>query len=131
MTELPDESKPSATPSLPELPAGSVIDRRFEIVLVCGPKGVIVQPGSYRVTTDALKDRDGLLKKQIVALVKARRTANPSVAIEPRVRFLIQAGGDANYWTARTQFLLSGLDWPVSTQVADPDHISLMSTESW
>lgn len=110
---------------------GSIVDRRLEIVLVCGSKGVIVQPGGYRVTADALKDRGGLLKKQIVALVKARRTAEPKAALEPRVRFLVQPGGEKSYWTARSQFLLSGLDWPMSTQVADPDHLSILPSESW
>jgi hypothetical protein len=92
---------------------------------------VIVQPGSYRVTADALKDRDGLLKKQIVALVKAKRSADPKTIIEPKIRFLVQPGGDKTYWAARSQFLLSGLDWPVSTQVADPDHLTIIPSESW
>ena len=119
------------SPSLPEPSPTSVVDRRFEVVVVCGPRGVIVQPGGYRVTADALKDRDGLLKKQMVALVKARRTADPKTIIEPRVRFLVQPGGDKMYWAARSQFLLSGLDWPVSTQVSDPDHPTFLPSESW
>jgi hypothetical protein len=113
------------------LPPTSIIDRRYEIVVVCSSHGVIVQPGAYRVTAAALKDRDGLLKKQIVALVKARRTAEPKVIVEPRVRFLVQAGGEKVYWAARSQFLLSGLDWPMSTQVVDPDHPSIIPSESW
>jgi hypothetical protein len=83
------------------------------------------------VTLDALKKRDGLLKSEIVALVKARRTADPKLTIEPRVRFLVQPGGESTYWTARGQFLLSGLDWPISTQVADPDPLTILPTESW
>ena len=86
---------------MPDVPQTKIVDRRFEIVLVCGPRGVIVQPGTYRVTTDALKDRDGLLKKQIVALVKAKRTADPKITIEPRVRFLVQPGGDQKAATSR------------------------------
>ena len=115
----------------PSVPSPKIIDRRFEIVLVCGPRGVVVQPGSYRVTAEALKDRDGLLKKQMVALVKARRTADPSVIVEPRVRFLIQPGGEKTYFASRSQFLLTGLDWPMSTQVADPDHLSIIPAETW
>ena len=125
----PDGAKRS--PSLPDPSPSSIIDRRFEIVVVCSARGVIVQPGSYRVTADALKDRDGLLKKQIVALVKAKRTADPKTTIEPKVRFLVQPGGDKTYWAARGQFLLSGLDWPVSTHVSDPDHPSILPSESW
>jgi hypothetical protein len=99
--------------------------------VVCNAKGVIVQPGSYRVTSNALKGREGLLKTQIVALVKARRKAEPKSTIEPNVRFLVQPGGEATYWTARSQFLLSGLDWPMSTQVADRDHLTTIPSESW
>ena len=130
----PPSSPPNGTnrsPSLPEVSSPSIVDRRFEMVLVCGPRGVIVQPGGYRVTSEALGDRDGLLKKQMVALVKARRTADPKTIIEPRVKFLVQPGGDKTYWTARSQFLLSGLDWPMSLQVADPDHLGILPSESW
>ena len=116
---------------MPDFSSSSVVDRRFEVVLVCGPRGVIVQPGGYRVTADALNDRDGLMKKQIVALVKAKRTSDPKVVLEPRVRFLVQPGGEKTFWTARSQFLLSGLDWPMTTQVADPDRLSIIPSESW
>jgi hypothetical protein len=116
-------SKPgSGSPTLPDLGSGRIIDRRFEIVVVCGPRGVIVQPGGYRVTAEALKDRDGLLKKQMVALVKTRRAADPKVILEPKVRFLVQSGGSKTY---------SGLDWPMTTQVADPDSLSILPSEGW
>jgi hypothetical protein len=108
-----------------------MVDRNFEIVVVCNQRGVIVQPGAYRVTVDALRSRDGLLKTEIVALVKAKRTANPKLTIEPRVRFLVQPGGESTYWTARSQFLLSGLDWPMTTQVADRDVLTILPSESW
>ena len=129
----PSSPPPGATraPSMPEPSPTAIVDRRFEVVVVCSPRGVIVQPGAYRVTADALKDRDGLFKKQVVALVKARRSADPKTIVEPKVRFLVQPGGDKTYWAARSQFLLSGLDWPVSTQVADPDHPTLLPSESW
>ena len=131
VTPPPGMKPPTGRPK-PSLDRPSlIVDRRFEVVLVCGPRGVIVQPGAYRVTSNALKDRDGLLKKQIVALVKARRSADPSTLIEPRVRFLVQPGGEANYWAARSQFLLSGLDWPVSTQVAEGGHATLFPSEGF
>jgi hypothetical protein len=131
-TDSPPESKPKkGSPALLDPSTSSIVDRRFEVVVVCGPRGVIVQPGGYRVTVDALKDRDGLMKKQIVALVKAKRTADPKVSFEPKIRFLVQPGGDKTFWAARSQFLLSGLNWPMSTQVADPDHVSIIPSESW
>ncbi len=126
---LPPKSRSSL--SIPDLSPGRLVDRTFEVVVVCGPRGVIVQPGGYRATAAALKDRDGLFQKQIVGLVKARRSADPRVVVEPRVRFLVQSGGFETYRVARSQFLLSGLDWPSTTQVADPDRLATLPMEGW
>lgn len=130
-TGSPSSGSGSRSPALPEPEPGRIIDRRFEIVVVCGPRGVIVQPGGYRVTADALKDRAGLLKKQMVALVKARRAADPKVILEPKVRLLVQAGGEKTYGAARSQILLSGLDWPTTIQVAPPDPLAILPSEGW
>jgi hypothetical protein len=129
-TNPPPSSKPAPRPPVSRTNF-KMVDRNFEIVVVCNQRGVIVQPGAYRVTVDALRSRDGLLKTEIVALVKAKRTANPKLTIEPRVRFLVQPGGENTYWTARSQFLLAGLDWPMTTQVADRDVLTILPSESW
>jgi hypothetical protein len=130
-TSPPKSSRPKTPPVLPDSKNFKIVDKSYEIVVVCNARGVIVQPGAYRVTAQALKSRDGLLKTEIVSLVKARRTLDPKQTIEPRVRFLVQPGGEGTYWTARSQFLLSGLDWPISTQVADRDALSVIPSESW
>ena len=111
--------------------SGSIVDKTFEVVVVCGPKGVVVQPGNYRVTADALQDRDGLFKKQVVALVKNRRAADPKTQVEPRIRFLVQPQGFETYKTARSQFFVSGLNWPTTTQVADPDPLAISPGGAW
>ena len=116
---------------LTSFPPEPTPDRGFEIVVVCGPQGVIVQPGNYRVTAEALKDREGLFKKQVVALVKNRRLADPGTPVEPRVRFLVQPRGFETYHEARSQFFVSGLTWPTSTQVADPDPLVIRSRGEW
>ena len=122
----------SAPPNLADwTPPGSIVDRTFEVVVVCGPQGVIVHPGNYRVTVDALKDREGLFKKQVVALVKNRRLVDPKTQVEPRIRFLIQPSGFDTYRLARSQFFVSGLNWPTSTQVADPDPLVIQSRGVW
>ncbi len=122
----------NAPPNLADwTPQGSVVDKTFEIVVVCGPDGVTVQPGNYRVTVDALKDREGLFKKQVVALVKNRRAVDPKTQVEPRVRFLIQPQGFDTYRLARSQFFVSGLSWPTSTQVAAPDPLVIRSRGIW
>ena len=103
----------------------------FELVVVCGPRGLVIQPGAYRVTSDALRNREGLLRSQLIALVKARRNADPRKRVDPKVRFLVEPGGEDNFWEARGQFMLSGLDWPITTQVADPDVLSIQPSGSW
>jgi hypothetical protein len=124
-------ASPSRPSPLPDPSTSSVVDRTFEVVIVCSRRGVIVQPGGYRVTADSLQARDGLLKKQVVGVVKARRAEDPRTKVEPRVRFLVQTGGQLTYWDARGQMLLSGLDWPMTTQVADPDPVALLPSEAW
>jgi len=122
----------NAPPNLADwTPQGSAVDKTFEIVVVCGPDGVTVQPGNYRVTVDALKDREGLFKKQVVALVKNRRAVDLKTQVEPRVRFLIQPQGFDTYRLARSQFFVSGLNWPTSTQVAAPDPLVIRSRGIW
>ncbi len=137
-THLPTPTETAATvrrqarPSVPDWsPSGSIVDKTFEIVVVCEPRGVIVQPGNYRVTADALKDREGLFKKQVVALVKNRRLVDPKIQVEPRIRFLVQPRGFDTYRMARSQFFVSGLNWPTTTQVADPDPLAISPGGVW
>ena len=127
------QTSPNAPPPLmPTLPTldrpGSIVDRTFEVVVVCNPQGVIIQPGTYRITAEALRDREGLFKKEVVALVKARRAANPMIQIEPKIRFLIQPNGYPTYQAARSQFFVSGLTWPTTTELATPDPLAITTS---
>jgi hypothetical protein len=42
------------------------------------------------------------------------------------VRFLVQEDGAANFWEARRQVLFSGLDWPMTLQVAGAQNPRLL-----
>ena len=131
--EIAESVRRQTSPNAPPLPdflhsPGSIVDRTFEVVVVCGPKGVIVQPGTYRITAEALQDREGLFKKQVVALVKARRAADPTLQVEPRVRFLVQPRGYDTYRVARAQFFVSGLTWPTTTELANPDPLAITTS---
>ena len=122
------QTSPHASP-LPTLDGpGSIVDRTFEVVVVCNPQGVIIQPGTYRITAEAIRDREGLFKKEIVALVKARRAANPTIEVEPKIRFLIQPNGYPTYQAVRSQFFVSGLTWPTTTEVATPDPLAITTS---
>ncbi len=132
-TEISESVRRQTNPNAPPPPMpierpGSFIDRTFEVVVVCNPQGVILQPGTYRITAEALKDREGLFKKEVVALVKARRLADPTTQVEPRIRFLIQPRGYETYRLARSQFFLSGLTWPTITELANPDPLAITTS---
>ncbi|WP_435021967.1 hypothetical protein TA3x_002658 [Tundrisphaera sp. TA3] len=110
---------------------GTVVDRPFELVVACGPHGATIHPGGYRVTAQALDSRDGLLIQQLKGLVSEQRHDDPYSRIEPRVRFLVQPGGEATYRSAKGQLWMSGLNWPTNLQVVGPDPVAALPSESW
>jgi hypothetical protein len=105
--------------------------RPFDLVLACGPKGVAVHPGDYRVTKATMKAKDDLLVAQIRAIVRRREQADPEHAIHPSLRYVIEPGGRETYAMARTQVALTGLGWPSTTQVTGGDVFRLFSTDDW
>ncbi|WP_337175449.1 hypothetical protein [Paludisphaera sp.] len=100
----------------------------FEIVVACGRDGVTIQPGSRRITTHALKHRrdEELLVRNLEAEARRRATLDPALRPRPRVKFVVQEDGAANFWEARRQLLFSGLDWPMSLQVAGAQNPRLL-----
>jgi hypothetical protein len=91
-------------------------------VVVCGSQGVLVHPGAYRLSIDALEKSPtqiNTLLKSIVARQQARR---PDVRYRPEVRFLVEGGGQAAYDRARRQLMFSELSgWPVALQIVEGD----------
>jgi hypothetical protein len=123
---LKDFALPPLTP--PDRPTGA-IEVLFPIVVVCRRNDVLLHPGGYRLTTEALRagagrgsSRESLLKRELVALVRRRAQVDPMIRPRPSVKFLVETGGSSTFWTARRQLLFSGLDWPMSLQVAGPQH---------
>jgi hypothetical protein len=106
-------------------------ERALEVVVACGPKGVTVHPGGYRLTTAVLKAEEGRLASTVRTIVAARRAAEPGVSWRPGLRFLVEPGGQATYWSARRQMLWAGVDWPVALQVAEVDAVRTLKWERW
>jgi hypothetical protein len=48
---------------------------------------------------------------------------------EPRIRFLVEPGGERTYREARKQTILAGTGWPVILQVAEADQLNLLPRE--
>lgn len=93
--------------------------RDFEVVVVCDREGVLVQPGMTRLELRRLRGNGSELERRLRAVVLAKKRALPHVDPQPSVRFLIEPGGQEAYWEARRQTLVSGLNWPVTVQVAE------------
>ncbi|WZO97922.1 hypothetical protein EP7_004974 [Isosphaeraceae bacterium EP7] len=105
------EGMDQGSPDLPE--------ESLELVVACGPGGVVIQPGGYRLSNDAMARTPDSLRSFLVSIAAERQRANMGVLLRPGVRFLIEVGGQSTYAKARQQTILSDLDWPISLQVAE------------
>jgi hypothetical protein len=111
----------------------NAVEVPFEIVVVCGPDGLVIHPGGYRITGQSLEfsRKDGLLIQELRAVVRQRATADPALRPQPRVKFLLESGGSETFWAARKQVLFSGLNWPMSLQVTGTQDPHLLGKETW
>ena len=128
-SELKLPPRPKETP-----PMGS-IEVRFEIVVVCRKDGVVLHPGSYRLTSDLLRSpgqgQDSLLAREIRAMVRNRAIVDPMIRQKPTLRFLVESQGADTFSIARRQLLFSLPDWPVALQVAGSQDPGIFSRKPW
>ncbi len=106
-------------------------DVTFEIDVACGPDGLVIHPGGYHLSLNAMKERNGVFAEYLETTVHLRRQIEPTKRLRPRVRFLVDVGGSTTYWEARRQTVLSGLDWPVTLRAADSGLGDVFTKESW
>lgn len=109
-------------------PADNEIYRKqhtLELVVTCDPQGVKVQPGGYRLTMEHLDPKEGRLLETLRGVVASRQAASPKVDLKPRVKFLVEPGGEEAYWRSRRQTIFAGLGWPIELQVAERDSVRL------
>ena len=109
------------------------IEVPFEIVVVCGPDGLVIHPGGYRVSSHALANgkKESIVVRELLAVANQRAAADPTIRPQPRVKFLIESGGTGTFWAARKQILFSGLGWPMSIQVTGSQNSSRLFQEEW
>ena len=104
------------------------VDAPLELVVACGPDGVIIHPGGYRLSASALR-KPGSLMKDLETIVHNHAMIDPSVRPIPRLQFLIERAGSETYQEARRQSILSGLPWPVTLRVAGPPALGVFTKE--
>ena len=100
---------------------------------------MLLHPGGYRLTTQALRQgvdkgeavRESVLKQELRAIVRRRAQIDPLIRPKPTVKFLVEADGVTTFWMARRQLAFSGLDWPMSLQVAGPQSRHVFNEETW
>jgi hypothetical protein len=117
------------------IPKASSIEIPYEIVVVCRRNDLLLHPGGYRLTTQALDQKgpskDGMLAREIVAMVRKRAIVDPLIRPKPKIKFLVETDGADTFWTARRQLLFSLPDWPMSLQVSGPQGSHVFTKETW
>jgi hypothetical protein len=135
----PDSMKELVVPTItpPDRPPGA-IEVPFEIVVVCRRNDLLLHPGGYRVSLQALREGggkgtnpEGLLPKQLRAIARRRAEVDPLIRPKPSVRFLVENDGSRTFWIARRQLLFSKLNWPMSLQVAGSQGPHVFNEETW
>ena len=111
--------------------SGGAGGRPIELVVACGPKGAVVHPGGYKLTTEALEKDPETLVELLDAVLESRRRLSPSIAAVPSVRFLVERGGRDLFWKAKAQVELSGRNWPTSWVASEPRTFALFGSERW
>jgi hypothetical protein len=108
------------------------MERPLDLVVACGPSGVVIQPGGYRLSAPNLEPKDAKLVETLRGLVERREAREPAnVMVKPRVTFLVEPGGQTTYWKARQQTVLAGLGWPVRLRVAEGSVSSAIGQGGW
>jgi hypothetical protein len=107
----------------------------FEIVVVCRQNDVLLHPGGYRLTAQAMQeqraDGDVLLAREIAAMVRKRAIVDPMIRPKPRIKFLVEANGSETFWAARRQLMFSLPDWPMSLQVSESQNSHVFTNGLW
>ena len=110
---------------------GGLGGRPIELVVACGPKGAVVHPGGYKLTTEAVEKDPESLVELLDAVLEGQRRLSPSIAAIPSVRFLVERGGRDLFWKAKAQVELSGRNWPTSWVAGEPRTFALFGSERW
>jgi hypothetical protein len=74
---------------------------------------------------------DGLLAKEIRAIVRKRALVDPMIRPKPAIRFLVEADGSDTFWLARRQLFFALPDWPMSLQASTAHIPPVFNKGTW
>jgi hypothetical protein len=137
----PSEEKWDDLPPLPQPDRKEPlrIDAAFEVVIDCQRDGIEIMPGGNRLTLKTMQsgtvgegvNGQELLTRHLRFLERKRAIVDPMIRPMPRVKFIVEPGGDETYLTVRRQLLFSGLDWPMTVQLVEGQGSRFFSRELW
>jgi hypothetical protein len=118
---LEGEDMPEVRGSTGSVPLASSMPRGvdwIDLSLECGPGGLTIQPGGYRLSLQALESGE-LLLGRLQTLARRWQTGQDGTVRMPRLRFLVRPGGEQAFWLARRHTTFAGLDWPATLQMTE------------
>jgi hypothetical protein len=93
--------------------------RSLEMVIACGPSGLTVHPGGYRISPASLDADKGMLDKVLHGIVRNHEKKDPKSQWMPRLKYLVEPGGQMTYQKAREQTVTGASGWPAYLKVSE------------
>ena len=90
-----------------------------------------VYPGSYKFTAEKVLKEPEQVVETLRTILENQRRGDPSIGPVPRVRFLIERGGQDLYWATRGRLEVDRPSWRLSWEAAAPRTFSLFGSERW
>jgi hypothetical protein len=107
----------------------------FDIVVVCREHDILLHPGGYRLTAQALSEprgnKESLLARELKTMVRRRAVVDPLIRPRPSLKYLVESNGGATFWLARRQLLFALPDWPMSLQVSGTHDVQVFNKGTW
>ncbi len=84
----------------------------YDVSVICRAGEVVIQPGGYRIT-ETMVNQGTLLTDRL------RSIAAGAGGAQPRLRFVVEPGGEKLFWAVREQTTYADLDWPTTLKVME------------
>lgn len=84
----------------------------------CEKTGVTIHPGNTMIPIEEMTRDDSVFISKLRDIVHQRELAEPELGVRPRVKFLVQPGGEVTYLKARWQ-ATNGTTYPTTWQVVN------------